>query len=69
MSDRARESPATEAGRTRPAGEGVDDREMTDEVARQTSPDLAVEPVFEREAGGTATDKPVEQETGDDLRD
>lgn len=62
------EQPATSAGSTRPAGDGVDDEEMTEEVADQTSSNLEVEGVFEREADGAVNDKPVAEETGDDLR-
>ena len=49
-------TPATEAGETHPAGEGVSDRELTEQVAEQTSNDLAVEEVFEREADGASSD-------------
>jgi hypothetical protein len=61
------EQPATSAGTTRPAGEGVDDREMTEEVAKQTSSDLEVEGAFERESDGAANDIEAAKETGDDL--
>ena len=43
-------------GTTRPAGEGVSDDEMAEQVAEQTSNDLAVEEAFEREADGATTD-------------
>lgn len=43
------QDPATAAGSTRPAGEGVDDDELSKEVAGQTSSDLAVEAAFERQ--------------------
>ena len=49
-------TPATDAGTTRPAGEGIDDAEMSKEVAQQTSSDLAVEDAFEREADGASSD-------------
>jgi large subunit ribosomal protein L4 len=49
----ARES---EVGKTKPAGEGVSDEEMAQEVADATSKDLEVEPDFEAEAGGAASD-------------
>ena len=61
-------TPATSAGTTRPAGEGVDDKEMASEVADSTSSDLQVEGAFEREAGGAADDKEAAKETGDDLK-
>jgi large subunit ribosomal protein L4 len=50
------ETPATDAGTTRPAGEGVSDEDAAKEVAEQTSSDLKVEEAFERESDGTATD-------------
>lgn len=49
-------TPATDAGTTAPAGEGVDDRELGREVAEQTSSDLAVEGAFEQEADGATGD-------------
>ena len=49
-------TPATTAGTTKPAGEGVSDEEMSSEVAEQTSSDLAVEEAFEQEKGGAASD-------------
>jgi hypothetical protein len=51
------EQPATSAGTTRPAGEGVSDEEMSSEVAEQTSSDLAVEDAFERESDGATSDR------------
>lgn len=50
------EQPATSVGTTRAAGDGVDDEEFTDEIARATSSDLKVEGAFEREADGATTD-------------
>ncbi len=50
------EQPATSAGTTRPAGDGVSDEEMSSEVAEQTSSDLKVEEAFEQEADGAASD-------------
>ena len=49
-------TPATSAGTTRPAGEGVDDQELASEVADATSSDLQVEEAFEQEADGAASD-------------
>ena len=49
-------TPATSAGTTKPAGEGVSDEEIRSEVAEQTSSDLAVEGEFEKESGGAASD-------------
>jgi large subunit ribosomal protein L4 len=48
--------PATDAGTTKPAGEGVSDEDAATEVAAQTSSDLKAEDVFERESDGAATD-------------
>jgi len=62
------EQPATSAGTTRPAGDGVDDQEMSEEVAEQTSSDLEVEGAFERESDGAASDVEAAKETGDDLK-
>lgn len=61
-------TPATSAGTTKPAGEGVDDQEFSDEVADSTSKDLKVEGAFEREAGGAATETEAAKETGDELK-
>lgn len=49
-------TPATSAGTTQAAGEGVDDREFAEEVADQTSSDLDVEQAFENEADGATSD-------------
>lgn len=56
-------TPATDAGTTAPAGEGVDDRELAKEVAEQTSGDLAVESAFEQEADGAKSDGEAAQGT------
>lgn len=50
------EQPATSAGTTAPAGDGVSDEEMSKEVAQQTDSDLAVEDAFERESDGASSD-------------
>jgi hypothetical protein len=49
-------TPATGAGSTAPAGEGVDDATLSKQVAEQTANDLAVEEVFEQEADGAKDD-------------
>ena len=49
--------PATDAGKTKPAGEGVSTDELVEEVAEQTSNDLLVEPANEELA------KAAEEET------
>lgn len=61
------EQPATDAGTTRPAGEGVDDSELAEQVGDQTSSDLQAEDVFEREADGAATDTEAAKADGDEL--
>ena len=62
------EEPATEAGTTSAAGEGVDDQELAKQVADQTSSDLETEGAFEREADGAATDTEAAKATGDELQ-
>ena len=52
---------------TKPAGEGISDEEMVREVAGQTSSDLAVEDVFEREADGAAGDTEAAKADPEDL--
>jgi large subunit ribosomal protein L4 len=59
---------ATEAGTTKPAGEGVSDDEMASEVAEQTSPDLKAEEAFEK-AADKDTDAPAEQALADETPD
>jgi hypothetical protein len=54
-------------GNTQPAGEGVDDDELAKKVAGETASDLEAKDVFERESGGTDTDKPAAEETADDV--
>ena len=61
-------TPATDAGTTRPAGDGLADDQLTEEVAEQTSNDLDVEGAFERESDGAASDTEVAKATGDELR-
>jgi len=39
-----------------PAGEGLSDAEMAEQVADQTSNDLKAEPAFEQEKGGATSD-------------
>lgn len=54
-------------GTTKPAGEGLSDEEAVEEVAEQTSNDQKAEAVFEREAGGTSTDAPIEDASADEV--
>lgn len=61
------EQPATSAGTTRPAGEGVGDEELSEQVAEQTSSDLEVEEAFEREGDGAASDTEAAKASGDEL--
>lgn len=67
MSEQPATEPATEAGTTRPAGEGMDDQQLSREVAEQTDDNLDVEATFEREADGAATDTEAAKASGDDL--
>jgi len=61
------EQPATSAGTTRPAGEGMDDQELSQEVAAQTDDNLDVQGTFEREADGARTDTEAAKASGDEL--
>jgi len=61
------EQPATDAGTTRPAGDGVSDDELAEQVGDQTSSDLQAEDVFEREADGAATDTEAAKADGAEL--
>jgi hypothetical protein len=54
---------------TRPAGEGLSDEEMVQQVAGQTASDLKYGDVFERESDGAATDVEAAKASGDDLAD
>jgi large subunit ribosomal protein L4 len=62
------ETPATDAGSTKPAGEGVSDEQAKAEVAEQTTPDLKAEEAFEK-AGGKDTEAPAEQALADETPD
>ena len=62
------EQPATDAGTTKPAGEGVDDAALAEQVADQTDSNLEVEGTFERESDGTATDTEAAKASGDELK-
>ncbi len=61
------EQPATDAGTTKPAGEGVDDREFAGEVGEQTASDLKVEEAFEREGDGATSGVEAAKEDADDA--
>ena len=62
------EQPATDAGTTTEAGEGVSDQQLSEQVADQTSSDLEVEGAFERESGGAASDTEAAKADADDLQ-
>ena len=46
----------------RPAGEGISDEEMVEQVAGQTANDLAVQEAFEREEDGAHSDKEIAED-------
>jgi large subunit ribosomal protein L4 len=54
--------PATDAGTTKPAGEGVSDAEAVAEVAEQTSPDLKADPAADAPADDVTADAPAADE-------
>lgn len=55
-------------GHTHPAAEDETDEELAKKVAGQTAPDLDAEDVFEREAGGTDSDRAAADEGADEVR-
>jgi protease I len=57
----------SDQGETRPAGEGLSDEEMAEQVANQTASDLKNSDVFEREADGAATDTEAAKASADEL--
>lgn len=61
-------SPATDAGTTAPAGDGVSDRDLASQVGGQTDSNLQVEDAFEREADGAASGTEVAKASADELR-
>jgi len=61
-----RRTPATDAGWTRPAGEGTTDEEFAAQVVAQTDPNLEVEDVVDLEA--VASTDAAERAAVDDLR-
>lgn len=61
------QTPATSAGTTAPAGEGVSDDELSQQVSGQTSSDLEVEEAFQREHDGAATETEIAEADGDEL--
>lgn len=61
-------APATSAGTTRAAGEGVGDVALAREVAEQTDPNLATDDAFQREADGAVTDTEAAKASADEMR-
>ncbi len=61
------EQPATSAGTTSSAGEGLSDEELSAQVADQTDSNLEVEETFERENDGATTDTEAAKASGDEL--
>ncbi len=61
------EQPATDAGTTQAAGEGLSDEQLAEQVGEQTSSDLQASDVFERESDGAATDTEAAKADGDEL--
>jgi hypothetical protein len=68
MSETPAATPATNAGTTRPAGEGVDDAELSEQVADSTDSNLEAEGAFERESDGAATDTEIAKADADELQ-
>ena len=62
------ETPATDAGTTKPAGEGIDDDTLSKQVADQTDSNLEVEDAFERESGGAGSDTEAAKSDGDAFK-
>ena len=51
----------------RPAGEGLSDEEMVEQVAGQTASDLKYSDVFERESDGATTDVEAAKASAEEL--
>jgi hypothetical protein len=51
----------------KPAGEGLSDDEMVEQVNRQTDSELQQADVFRREADGVSTDTEAAKASGDEL--
>ena len=58
----------SENGDVKPAGEGVSDEEMVEQVADQTSSDIKEADVFKREADGTTTDTEAAKASADEWQ-
>jgi hypothetical protein len=57
-----------EEGKTTPAGAGLSDEEMAEQVAEQTPSEERYADVSKLEADGTLTDKEIADADADDLR-
>ena len=57
----------SDVGNTQPAGEGVSDAEMAEQVSEQTSNDLKAEDVFERDASGVDHPTEAAKESADEV--
>jgi fido (protein-threonine AMPylation protein) len=57
----------SENGDTKPAGEGISDEEMVEQVAEQTSSDIKWADVSKREADGASTDTELAKADADEL--
>ena len=57
----------SDQGDVRPAGEGLTDEQMAEQVAGQTASDLKNADVFEREADGATTDTEAAKASADEL--
>lgn len=57
----------SDVGSTRPAGEGVSDEQMSEQVAEQTSSDLNAEDVFERDTDGVENPTEAAKASADEV--
>ncbi len=57
----------SENGETKPAGEGLTDAEMVEQVARQTDSERRWTDVFEREREGAGSETEAAKADADDL--
>jgi hypothetical protein len=55
-------------GTTKPAGEGLSDEQMAEQVAEQTDSNLQVKGFFERESDGAATETAAADADADELK-
>jgi hypothetical protein len=53
-----------QTGSTQPAGEGLSDEELVEQVESQTSSDLEVEELFEAESDGASSDTEAAKDPG-----